>query len=226
MKNQNISVCFTLIAIIYILCFVIDNFLEMKVISIFGFSTTAGTIIWSIVYILDDCLTEVYGYKKARWVMWVTLISNAIIVLLLQFVCWLPSPIPWEGEAAFNEVFSYAPRIFLATFVSFFLGSTINATILSKMKMYSSGKYFKIRAIASTVFGVGVESSVFFLLAFYGEMSLIDIGKITLDSWILMIVYEIAVLPITNKVVNYLKQKENIDTYDNGISYNPFSFSV
>jgi uncharacterized integral membrane protein (TIGR00697 family) len=198
----------------------------MKVVSVLGFSTTAGTIIWPLVYIIDDCLTEVYGYKKARWVMWITLLSNAIIVLLLQFVCWLPSAVVWEYESAFNTIFSATPRIFLATVVSFFLGSTINATIISKMKVYSKGKYFKLRAILSTIIGVAVESAVFFIIAFYGELSLITIGKISFDSWILMICFEMLVLPVTCKVIRYLKYKDGIDVYDNNINYNPFSLKI
>ena len=224
--NRNISVCFTLISIIYILCFIIDNFLEMKVISILGFSTTAGTIIWPLVYILDDCLTEVYGYQKARWVMWVTLLSNLLIVLLLQLVCWLPSAVEWENESAFNTIFSSTPRIFLATFISFFLGSTTNAIVLSIMKVKSSGKYFKLRAILSSVIGVAVESMIFFILAFYGELSISEICKISFDSWILMILFELLVLPITTKVVQYIKIKDSTDIYDENISYNPFSFKV
>ena len=224
--NKSISIYFTLLACVFCICFIIDSFLELKVINVFGLPLTAGFFLITISYIVSDCLVEVYGYQKARFVMWMTFISHLTVVSLLQIACWLPSFEYWEGDQHFNYIFGLTPRITIVSILAFIVGSSTNAYVMSKMKVKYTHLGFKTRAFISTCAGECVDAFCFFPFAFYGLLPNEEIIKLIFIQMIGKIIYETSILPITNKIVEYIKKKDNIDTYDRDISYNLFSLKT
>lgn len=217
---------FTILAITVILSFILDIFLEIKIVNILGMSVTSGIFVFPLCYIADDCITEVYGYKMSRWVMWMTFISALIAISILQLSCILPSYYDRSIDVSYDAIFSCSPRIFIASMLSLITGSTINSIVLSKMKVLSNGKGFRLRAILSSVFGRAGEVQVFYFCAFLGTMPIYDILSISFHTWLFGILYELCILPVTVKVADYLKRKDNMDAFDYDISYNPFSIKL
>ncbi len=222
MKNKTVSVTFMLLCIIFCTCLITANFLETKVIQ-FGFVTfTAGMLVFPISYIINDCIAEVWGFRRTRLVIWLGFLLNFFAVGVGQIAVFIPAAPFWEGEEAFNFVFGLAPRVAIASFLAFFVGSFMNAYVMSRMKLQSKGKHFSVRAIVSTLAGEGVDSLIFFPIAFAGMMPVHELIRMMLTQMILKTLYEIIILPVTIRVVKYVKQFEGIDTYDNHISYNIF----
>ena len=222
MKNKTVSVTFMLLCIIFCTCLITANFLETKVIQ-FGFVTfTAGMLVFPISYIINDCIAEVWGFRRTRLVIWLGFLLNFFAVGVGQIAVFIPAAPFWEGEEAFNFVFGLAPRVAIASFLAFFVGSFMNAYVMSRMKLQSKGKHFSVRAIVSTLAGEGVDSLIFFPIAFAGMMPVYELIRMMLTQMILKTLYEIIILPVTIRVVKYVKQFEGIDTYDNHISYNIF----
>lgn len=214
MENQKtISMPFTIITLIFCMCFVIDTFLELKVVSLFGISFTTGVLLIVINYIISDCLVEVYGFKRAKQVIWLTFIIHIFVIMILQISCWLPVADFWEGEEHFQYIFGMTPRIAIASIAAFIVGSTTNAWIMSKMKIKQKGRNFKLRAFVSTIFGEYFDCITFYLLAFFGLMPMIEILGIIFVQGTAKIAIEGLVLPITHSVVNFLKEYDGIDAY-------------
>ena len=221
MKNK-VSVPFMLLGTLFIVCLIVSNLFESKILLIGSVTTTAGLLLFPISYIINDCISEVWGFKKAGLVIWSGFAMNFMVAGVAQLAVWLPAAPFWEGGDSFNFVFSMTPRIVTASLFAFLAGSFINAYVMSKMKMSSHGRNFSLRAIVSTVAGEGVDSLIFFPIAFGGmlhgdKMLLMIVTQIALKS-----IYEILVLPITIRVVRYLKKIEGNDAYDADISFNPF----
>lgn len=204
----------------FCVCLVAANLLETKVIQLGPVAVTAGLIVFPVSYIINDCIAEVWGFRKARLIIWMGFLMNFLTVALGQLAVALPAAPFWEGEAGFNFVFGMAPRIAIASLLAFLAGSFINAYVMSRMKLASEGKHFSARAILSTVFGESADSLIFFPLAFGGLMPATELGKMMLVQVILKTLYEIVVLPVTIRVVCYVKRIDGSDAYDKGISYN------
>lgn len=219
MKTK-VSVPFMLLGILFNVCLLTSNLLETKVVQVFGITTTAGLIVFPISYIINDCIAEVWGFKKARLIIWSGFASNFLLVAFAQLAILLPNAPFWEGEAGFNFVFGLAPRIAVASLIAFLAGSFINAYVMSRMKIASKGKNFSLRAILSTLAGESIDSTLFFPIAFTGlvptDQLLIMIGT----QAFLKSLYEVLILPITIRVVKYIKKIEDSDVYDDDISYN------
>lgn len=218
--NQKISIQFLLMSIAFNVCLITANLLETKVISAFGFNVTAGLLVFPISYIINDCISEVWGFKKARIVIWTGFVSNFFLVIMGLLAVAIPPAPYWEGADHFNFVFSFAPRIVCASLLAFLVGSFLNAFIMSKMKLKDREKRFSWRAILSTIVGESSDSLIFFPLAFGGVLSIGQLVQLMLLQIILKTMYEIIVLPITIRVVKILKKKEGVDIYDQNISYN------
>ena len=165
-------------------------------------------------------MCEVWGYRKARLLIWTGFAMNFFFVTLGALCDAIPGASYWTNDAGFHAVFGLAPRIALASFVAFLAGSFVNAYIMSKMKIASKGKNFSLRAILSTIAGESVDSLIFFPLALSSVVPVEELPSLMLWQVILKTVYEILVLPVTIKVVHALKTHEGEDSYDNGISYN------
>lgn len=219
--QKTVTVPFMLLGILFNVCLITANLLETKVIQVFGITVAAGLIVFPISYIINDCIAEVYGYKKARLIIWSGFASNFLVVFFSQLAILLPGAPFWEGEGAFNLVFGLAPRIVAGSFVAFLVGSFLNAYVMSKMKIASNGKNFSLRAIVSTVIGESADSLIFFPIAFLGLMPTKELLVMIIAQTVLKSLYEIVVLPVTIRVVKYIKKIENTDVYDTDTSFNP-----
>lgn len=222
-NNNNktmVSMLFCHISILFTVCLIAANILETKQMVFGPLHLTGGLLIFPISYILNDVVCEVWGYRRARILIWTGFFINFLFVA----VCWLCDTIPgapyWHNDAGFHAIFGLTPRIAIASFISFIAGSFINAYVMSRMKIKSQGKRFPIRAIVSTIFGEGVDSLLFFPLALYGVIPNDELPRMMLSQIILKTIYEIIVLPLTVRVVRFVKQHEGEDVYDNNISYN------
>ena len=221
MKEKNlVSVPFMVLGIVFCVCLVAANLLETKVVQFGPVSVTAGLLVFPVSYIINDCIAEVWGFRKARLIIWMGFLMNFMVVLLGQAAIALPAAPFWEGEESFNFVFGLAPRIAVASLTAFLAGSFTNAYVMSKMKIMSQGKKFSARAIVSTVFGEGIDSLIFFPLAFGGLIPLNELLMMMLVQVVLKTLYEIIILPITIRVVKYIKRVDHCDVYDENISYN------
>lgn len=220
--KQTVSIPYMLAGILFIVCLIVSNLLEVKIIQIGPITATAGLIVFPIAYILNDCIVEVWGYRKAKIIIWCGFAMNFFTVGLLQLAIYLPAAPFWEGQESFQSTFSIGPRIVAASLCAFLIGSFINAYIMSWMKVKSNGKYFPARAILSTVAGEIADSSFFFPIAFGGIIANDHLLIMIITQACLKSLYEVIILPLTIRIVHWLKKIEQIDTYDHSISFNPF----
>lgn len=221
-QNKTVSIAFMIMGILFCTCLITSNLLETKVLQFGQFTMTAGVLCFPVSYILNDCIAEVWGFRKARLIIWTAFLMNFIVVALGQLAVIMPAASFWlDNEPHFNFVFGLAPRIAAASFTAFIVGSFINAYVMSRMKVSSQGKRFSLRAIVSTLYGESADSLVFFPLAFGGLMPLAELGKLMLLQVIVKTLYEVVMLPVTIRVVRYVKRLERTDVYDEEISYNP-----
>lgn len=218
--NNKVSIPFMLMGILFSVCLITANLLETKVIQVFGITVTAGLIVFPISYIINDCIAEVWGFKKARLIIWSGFAMNFFVIAISQIAVAIPAAPFWEGEEGFNFVFGMAPRIVVASLSAFLVGSFLNAYIMSKMKIADNGKNFSARAIWSTVGGETADSLIFFPLAFGGVIPVKELLIMIAIQIVLKTLYEVLVLPITIGVVKVIKKLEGTDVYDNDISYN------
>lgn len=220
-QKQTVSVSFMLMGILFCVCLVASNLLETKIVQVGTFSMTAGFIVFPISYIINDCVAEVWGYKKVRLLIWVGFLMNFFVVTLGGIACAMPSAPYWaENEVHFEFVFQLAPRIAAASLFAFLVGSFLNAFVMSRMKLRDKERHFSWRAIASTLVGEGADSIIFFPLAFGGLMPVEELLKLMLLQVSAKTLYEIIALPVTIRVVSYVKRTEGTSVYDENISYN------
>jgi hypothetical protein len=186
---------------------------------------SGAVIIFPISYIINDLLTEVYGYRRAMRVIWMGFILSAFVAVAAQIVAWLPAPLSPESQPvadAFNQLFGLVPRTTAASLLAFVIGSYLNALVMSWMKVATKGRGFGWRAIASTIVGELGDSLIFYPLAFAGVLPARAIVSIILTQVTVKTLYEIVILPVTTLLSRKLKEAEGIDTYDYNVSYNPF----
>lgn len=221
MKKENlVSVPFMVLGIVFCVCLVAANLLETKVVQLGPVAVTAGLIVFPVSYIINDCIAEVWGFRKARLIIWMGFLMNFFVVALGQLAIAIPAAPFWQGEEAFDFVFGMAPRIAATSLTAFLVGSFINAYVMSRMKVASQGRHFSARAILSTLAGESADSLIFFPLAFGGLMPVNELVKMMVVQVVLKTAYEVVILPVTIRVVNYIKRMDDSDVYDEHISYN------
>ncbi|MDR1258993.1 MAG: queuosine precursor transporter [Tannerellaceae bacterium] len=218
--QKTVTIPFMLLGILFNICLVASNLLETKVIQLFGITATAGLLVFPISYIVNDCVAEVWGFKKARLIIWCGFASNFLLIAFSQLSVRIPAAPFWEGEEAFNFVFGLAPRIAAASLMAFLTGSFINAYVMSRMKIASRGRNFSVRAIVSTLAGESADSLVFFPVAFWGLVPPPELLLMVCTQALLKSLYEVLVLPVTVYIVKYIKKVDGQDVYDIGASYN------
>ncbi|MBO4535764.1 MAG: queuosine precursor transporter [Bacteroidales bacterium] len=231
-ESQNLgrrtpSVVFVWLAVTFCVCLVTSNLFVPRLWQVgkLPLQLSGAVVIFPISYIINDLLTEVYGYRRAMLVIWMGFILSAFVALAAQLVCWLPAPLyPESQEVAesFNRLFGLIPRTTVASLLAFILGSQMNAFVMSKMKVATKGRGFGWRAILSTVAGELSDSVIFYPLAFAGVMPAGAIVSIILTQVTVKTLYELLILPLTSYIARRLKKAEGIDTFDYDISYNPF----
>lgn len=208
MDNKKFSFTFLVLAVAYTVFLILANILEVKIVNFGIMTATAGLIIFPMSYIINDCIVEIYGFKRAKMTIWLGFVMNLLTVLILQLSIILPADPLWEGQDSFKFIFGNSWRILLASFIAMISGSMINAYVMSKMKFSHKGKMFSLRAITSTIAGELVDSTIFFPIAFYGILPNETITTMIFTQATLKTLYEVIVLPITIVIVNWLKKKE------------------
>jgi len=185
----------------------------------------AGILFFPIAYIIDDVMTEVYGFARARRAIWAGFGALLFLAVMEWTVVRLPVAEGWTGQAAYERVFGSGWRIILASMTAFFVGDFLNSVVLAKMKIWTEGKYLWTRTIGSTVIGEGADSLIFYPLAFYGmtDWPISALGAVMLSQFILKVGWEVVLTPVTYAVVGWLKRREGVDVYDVGTDFTPFT---
>lgn len=226
-KKQTVSVLFMLVSILFCVCLIAANVLETKQIAVGPISLTGGLIVFPVSYIINDCVCEVWGYRKARLLIWVGFAMNFFFVALGALCDMIPGADYWQNDAGFHAIFGLAPRIAVASFIAFLIGSFVNAYVMSRMKIRDGGKRFSARAILSTIAGETCDSVIFFPLALAGVVPTEELPWLMLWQVVLKTVYEIIALPLTIRLVKALKRHEGEDVYDNDVDYSVWKiFSI
>lgn len=220
MKKQ-VSVAFMVAGMLFTVCLIIANIVEQKLIMIGPVEATAGLLIFPVSYIVNDLIAEVWGYRKVRLIIWNGFLMNFLAVLIFKFSILAPGSVNFMHQDAFALVLGNTERIVIASFIAFLFGAFLNAFVMSKMKILQKGRGFSIRAIVSTLVGEGADSLVFFTIAFSGVIPTNDLLMLMLTQTAMKTGYEIIALPVTNKLVKWVKKHEQTDVFDEGISYNP-----
>lgn len=215
------------LAVTFCVCLVTSNLFVPRLWQVgnWPLQLSGAVVIFPISYIINDLLTEVYGYRRAMMVIWMGFVLSAFVAVAAQLVSWLPEPIYPESKevaSSFNRLFGLVPRTTVASLLAFILGSQMNAFVMSKMKVATKGRGFGWRAILSTLAGELSDSIIFYPLAFAGVMPARAILSIILTQVTVKTLYEVLILPLTSVLARRLKKAEGIDTYDYDISYNPF----
>ena len=215
------------LAVTFCVCLVTSNLFVPRLWQVgkLPLQLSGAVVIFPVSYIINDLLTEVYGYQKAMRVIWMGFILSAFVAVAAQLVSWLPAPMYPENQevaASFNQLFGLVPRTTCASLLAFVLGSQMNALVMSRLKIMQKGRGFGWRAILSTIVGELCDSVIFYPLAFLGVMPLGAIFSLILTQVTVKTLYEVLVLPLTSWIARRLKKAEGIDTYDYNISYNPF----
>ena len=210
-----------LIGIIFVACLLLSNLIAGKMWAVTqDITLPAAVILFPITYILGDVFTEVYGFKKARMIIWAGFAMSFFAVLIYLATIALPHPGYWEGQDAYAQVLGTTPRVAIASFAGYLFGEFSNSMILSKLKVVTGGKKLWLRTITSTLIGEGFDSVIFIVISFWGTMENSVVLKMILFQYLFKVLYEIIFTPVTYAVVKFIKRKEGIDTFDEGIKYN------
>ncbi|MBO8128809.1 MAG: queuosine precursor transporter [Peptococcaceae bacterium] len=225
MKNsitsKKYSLWFVLVTTIFITSLITSNIISVKLVNIYGLILPAAVIIFPISYIVGDVLTEVYGYRITRRVIWLGFLSNLFAVTAIWLGGILPPAGFWDGQEAYQRILGYTPRILLASFAAYLVGEFANAFVLAKLKVATEGRWLWLRTISSTIVGQGLDSAVFITLAFLGTIPTAAIISTVVTQWLFKVGYETAATPLTYLVVNFLKRQEGLDTFDRETRFNP-----
>ena len=215
---------FLIIVAIFITCLITANIIAVKLVNVFGFVLPAGIIIFPMSYIFGDVLTEVYGYRQARRVIWLGFFCNLIAVVAIWLGQILPAASFWEGQSAYERILGYTPRLLGASFLAYLVGEFANSFVMAKMKIATNGHWLWTRTIGSTLVGQGLDSLVFMTLAFIGTIPLTVLAGAIVVQWLSKSAYEAVITPLTYVVVNFLKKREGLDVFDTNTRFNPLLF--
>ena len=225
---------FTLLAAIFVTTLIISNIVAVKLVEIYGLILPAAVILFPFAYIIGDILTEVYGYARARQVIWIGFACNLFAVIAITVAGALPAVGFWslpgfdgaqESQQAFQAILGFAPRLLAASFIAYLLGEFLNSYVLAKLKIRTEGRFLWLRTISSTILGEGVDSAIFISLAFWGIIEPAGIRTAILSQWVFKVGFETLVTPLTYLIVTKLKEVEQVDHYDKGTNFNPLSVS-
>jgi hypothetical protein len=230
MNNSNatpqVTGLLVVLAALFVTLLITSNIIVVKIVLIWGRVLPAAIVLFPITYILGDVLTEVYGFRIARRVIWLGFLCNAIAVAGIWIGGLLPAvgaPV-WDAQDAYQTIFGQTPRVLVSSFAGYLVGEFTNSMVLSRMKVATGGRWLWTRTIGSTIVGQGVDSAVFILAAFAGVIPGSILVEMLLTQWAVKVLYEAVATPATYAVVTYVKRREGIDTYDRDVSLNPLAF--
>lgn len=208
-----------LLGVTFCVCLILANLLATKQVQFGPLNLTAGALVFPISYVVNDCITEVWGYRRAKLIIWTGFVMNFAFV----FLAWLADLIPgapyWTNQEGFHALFGLAPRVALASFAAFLIGSFLNAYVMSRMKIHDKGHRFSLRAIASTIVGELSDSLIFFPIALGGIVPEENLALMIVSQVVVKTLCEVVILPLTVRIVAWLKRTEGIDVYDNDVNY-------
>jgi uncharacterized integral membrane protein (TIGR00697 family) len=211
----------------FVVVLVLSNVIgAAKISQVGGFTFGAGILFFPVSYVIGDVLTEVYGYGRARRCIWAGFAALVFLALMSAIVVAMPPAPGWEGQAAYEAVFGAVPRIVFASIAAFWAGEFVNSYVLARMKLWTGGRWLWTRTIGSTVVGQGVDSLIFYPLAFLGVWSTEQVVWVMITNWALKVLWEAVLTPVTYLVVGTLKRREGIDIYDEGTDFTPFRTRV
>ncbi len=218
---------FAVVVAIFVTTLITANIISVKVIEVGPWQVPAGVVIFPIAYIAGDVLTEVYGYRTARRVIWLGFACNALAVAAIALAGALPAPAFWTAQEAYDRILGFTSRLLVASFAAYLIGEFVNAIVLARLKVATGGRYLWSRTITSTVAGQGLDSLVFITLAFAGTsgMDADDLLALIVTQWLLKSAYEALATPLTYLVVNHLKRVEGVDAFDRDTDFNPLAFT-
>ncbi len=217
---------FLVTAALFVTCLITANIIAVKLVHIAEMILPAAVIIFPVSYIVGDILTEVYGYRQARRVIWLGFFCNLAAVTAIWIGGQLPAAGFWDGQSAYERILGQTPRLLLASFAAYLIGEFANAYILAKMKIATQGRWLWTRTIGSTLVGQGLDSAVFIFLAFAGTIPAAAILSAVITQWLVKSAYEALMTPVTCVVVNFLKKREGMDVYDIDTRFNPFDMEA
>lgn len=219
-QKESVSVTFMLLGVTFCVCLILANLLATKQFQVGPLNLTTGVLVFPISYVVNDCITEVWGYRRAKLVIWTGFAMNFAFVTLAFLADLIPGAPYWTNQEGFHALFGLAPRVAMASFAAFLVGSFLNAYVMSRMKIRCKGERFSLRAILSTIAGEVSDSIIFFPIALGGIVPYDNLLLMMVSQVVVKTLYEIVVLPVTIRAVRWLKRSEGVDVFDEGISYN------
>jgi uncharacterized integral membrane protein (TIGR00697 family) len=216
---------FLLVAALFVTCLIVSNIIAVKVIDVAGMILPAAIIIFPISYILGDVLTEVYGFARARQVIWLGFLCNLFAVVAISLGGLLPAAVFWEGQGAWDMILGAVPRILVASFLAYLVGELVNSYVLARLKVAMEGRHLWVRTIGSTLAGQLLDSAIFITIAFAGIMPLPVLLGAIVTQWLVKSAYEALATPLTYAAVAFLKRADDIDVYDRDLNFRPFGVS-
>jgi len=225
LNDEKYSAWFVIVVALFITSLITANIIAVKLVGVWVLVFPAAVIIFPVSYIFGDILTEVYGYARARRVIWLGFLCNLIAVIAIWIGLLLPPASFWPGQDAYEIILGFAPRLLLASFLAYLVGEFANSFVLAKMKIATEGRYLWTRTIGSTIIGQGLDSLVFISVAFWGTIPPSGILTAVLTQWIIKTVYETLATPLTYWVVNFLKRAEGIDVFDRDTQFSPLKIN-
>jgi queuosine precursor transporter len=220
-QREKYSLSFVVVVALFITALITANITAVKLIGVFGLVLPAAVVVFPISYICGDVLTEVYGYRMARRMIWLGFLCNLLAVAAIYLGGILPAAPFWQDQGAYEAILGYTPRILVASFLAYLVGEFANSYVLARMKVATDGRWLWSRTVGSTLVGQGLDSLVFILLAFAGTIPLGAMISAVVAQWLVKSAYEALATPLTYAVVNRLKRTEGIDVYDRDTNFNP-----
>ena len=221
---------FPVVTAVFVTTLIVSNIIAVKLVSIFGLILPAAVILFPISYIFGDVLTEVYGYRRARQVIWTGFLCNLLAVVAIWAAGLLPPASVWAvgpfstpqaAQEAYQALLGYTPRLLAASFVAYLAGEFLNSLALAKLKVRTRGRFLWLRTITSTILGEGVDSAIFITLAFWGNLPGTALAQLIVVQWWFKVIYEALATPLTYWIVNALKRAENEDYFDEDTDFSP-----
>ena len=219
MKKEEYSKVFIILCSLNITCLLISNIITIKTINILGVIFTAGDVLFPITYILNDVFTDIYGFNKSKLIIWTSFFCNLLMIIIFKITILLPSSDSFVMQEELANILGTTPRILIASFIAFLVGNFANSIIMSKLKVKTEGKYLALRTISSTLVGEALDTLIFIPIVFINSLDLQTMIFLIINTFILKLFLEIILTPVTYKVIKFIKKKEKIDTFDNGIKY-------
>jgi uncharacterized integral membrane protein (TIGR00697 family) len=216
---------FLLVAALFVTSLIVSNIIAVKLIDVAGMILPAAIIIFPISYILGDVLTEVYGFARARQVIWLGFLCNLFAVIAISIGGLLPAAGFWGGQEAYDMILGAVPRILAASFLAYLVGEFVNAYVLARLKVAMEGRHLWVRTIGSTLAGQLLDSAIFITIAFAGIMPVEVLLGAIVTQWLVKSAYEALATPLTYAVVGFLKRADDVDVYDRDIHFRPFTVS-